>query len=354
MNTTSLADRLCRPELRAMTPYQSARRIGGNGDLWLNANESPFTDAMPAYNRYPEFQPPGLIDNYARYTGLDAGQVVATRGADEAIELLIRTFCTPGSDRITQCPPTYGMYAISAATCNVAVNNVPLTADWRLDPALADKLNGSKLVFICNPNNPTGSSLTPADLDAVIARLQDDCLVVVDEAYIEFADAQSVAPLLAKYPNLVILRTLSKAFGLAGIRCGFLLANPPVVELVKKVIAPYPVPAPVADIATEALSAYGVEKMTSRVAQLNKLGQQFCDTVAPLPGVDAVYPSSANFVLVRFGDNRCFAALAERGIVVRDQGRQPTLANCLRFTIGNAVEMERLQQALIEICKELY
>lgn len=349
-----LAQQLSRPELLAMTPYQSARRIGGNGDTWLNANESPFTDTAQAYNRYPEFQPEGLISNYATYSQLDTSQLLATRGADEAIELLIRTFCVSGQDQITICTPTYGMYAISAATCNVAVNEVPLTPDWKLDPQLTDKLDGSKLLFICNPNNPTGSTLTPQQLEPVVARLQDSTLVVVDEAYIEFSSELTMSTLLSRYPNLVILRTLSKAFGLAGIRCGFLLANPPVIELVKKVIAPYPMPAPVAEIATEALTTFGIEKMTSRVAQLNKLNQVFCQHMQTQPGVQAVYASGANFALVRFKDNRCFAALGQQGIVVRDQGKQPTLGCCLRFSIGNAIEMARLQEALTEICKELY
>jgi histidinol-phosphate aminotransferase len=174
--TPSIAKRLARPELLTMTPYQSARRIGGSGDVWLNANESPFANSFTGYdnagyNRYPEFQPSALIENYARYSDVKESQVLASRGADEAIELLIRTFCIPGKDSITICTPTYGMYAISAATCNVAVNTVPLASDWQLDPQLTDKLNNSSLLFICNPNNPTGSTLTPAQIEPIINAL---------------------------------------------------------------------------------------------------------------------------------------------------------------------------------------
>jgi len=346
---TPLAQRLARPELIAMTPYQSARRIGGSGDIWLNANESPFANTDTAYNRYPEFQPSLLIENYARYAKLEQTQVLASRGADEAIELLIRTFCVPGQDKITICTPTYGMYAISAATCNVAVNTVPLTSDWQLDDRLSDKLEGSKLLFICNPNNPTGSTLTPEQIEPIVATLAQQCLVVVDEAYIEFSPHLSMASLIAKYDNLVVLRTLSKAFALAGLRCGFMLANQGIIELVKKVIAPYPVPAPVGEIAGNALSIDGVAQMNSQVAQLNQLGAEFSAQLTQLNGVSDVYHSGANFVLVRFSDSSWFKQLGDAGIVVRNQTQVTSLENCLRFSIGSAVEMSRLIEQLQQI-----
>ena len=192
MSEQSLIERLARPELLTMVPYQSARRIGGCGDIWLNANESPFSDTKPSYNRYPEFQPVELIENYARYANVANDQVLASRGADEAIELLIRTFCNPGQDKITICTPTYGMYAISAATCNVGINKVPLTSDWQLDPQLCNKVDDSKILFICNPNNPTGSTLSIAQLEPIVKQLQETCLVVIDEAYIEFSSDLSM------------------------------------------------------------------------------------------------------------------------------------------------------------------
>lgn len=351
MSIIPLAQRLARKELLAMTPYQSARRIGGSGDIWLNANESPFVNNEPGYNRYPEFQPTVLIENYARYAKLDQAQVLASRGADEAIELLIRTFCIPGKDKITICTPTYGMYAISAATCNVAVNTVPLTNNWQLDPALADKLDNSKMVFICNPNNPTGSTLTPAQIEPIVAKLERQCLVVVDEAYIEFSPELSMAGLISKYDNLVVLRTLSKAFGLAGLRCGFMLSNNEIIDLVKKVIAPYPIPAPIGEIAGQALSLGGIQSMSAQVGQLNKLAQLFSQRVNALDGVSNVYHSGANFVLVRFNNNSWFKALSDAGIVVRNQDQVKTLENCLRFSIGNELEMNRLYDTLEQISK---
>jgi histidinol-phosphate aminotransferase len=352
--TPSIAKRLARPELLTMTPYQSARRIGGSGDVWLNANESPFANSFTGYdsagyNRYPEFQPSALIENYARYSDVKESQVLASRGADEAIELLIRTFCIPGKDSITICTPTYGMYAISAATCNVAVNTVPLTSDWQLDPQLTDKLNNSSLLFICNPNNPTGSTLTPAQIEPIIDVLSAQCIVVVDEAYIEFSSTLTMANLIEKYDNLVILRTLSKAFGLAGLRCGFMLANEEIIELTKKVIAPYPISSPVGDIAAQALTLEGVVQMETQVAQLNRLGAQFSDEVSQLAGVHNVYHSGGNFVLVRFNDDSWFEQLGHAGVVVRNQSHVKTLKHCLRFSIGNALEMKKLTSVLTQI-----
>lgn len=348
-STNNIAQKLARPELLTMTPYQSARRIGGTGDIWINANESPFTNNDPAYNRYPEFQPTALVENYARYSGVKESQLLASRGADEAIELLIRTFCVPGKDSITICTPTYGMYAISAATCNVAVNTVPLTPDWQLDPQLTTKLNGSSLLFICNPNNPTGSTLTPSQIEPIVAALENDCIVVVDEAYIEFSPELTMANLIEKYDNLVILRTLSKAFALAGLRCGFMLANQEIIELTKKVIAPYPISAPVGDIASNALTVSGVEQMNSQVTQLNELGAQFSAQISTLAGIDKIYHSGANFVLVRFNNDSWFKQLGDAGIVVRNQSHVDTLSYCLRFSIGNDSEMKKLTETLISI-----
>jgi len=352
--TSSLAQQLARPELLSMTPYQSARRIGGTGDVWLNANESPFANTFTGYNdstynRYPEFQPKKLIKNYADYSDLKEQQLLATRGADEAIELLIRTFCVPEKDTITICTPTYGMYAISAATCNVTVNAVPLTTDWQLDDQLVNKLNGSSLLFICNPNNPTGSTLTPLQLEPIVNALKNKCIVVIDEAYIEFSPQLSMASLIEKYDNLVVLRTLSKAFGLAGLRCGFMLANEDIIELAKKVIAPYPISAPVGEIASQALNLNGVAQMHSQVAQLNQLATNFSKDIATLDDIQAVYHSGANFVLVRFNNDSWFKQLSEAGIVVRNQTQVDTLKYCLRFSIGSEQEMKKLAAVLNQI-----
>lgn len=255
-------EKLARKQVQALTPYLSARRIGGSGDVWLNANESPFDNEytlnLARLNRYSECQPKEMIEAYAQYAGVNAEQTITTRGADEGIELLIRAFCEPGEDAILYCPPTYGMYAISAETIGVERKVVPLTSEWQLDlDAIEAQLDNVKVVFVCSPNNPTGNLVERKDIIKLLEMTQDKAIVVMDEAYIDFCPEASTVDLLDQYPNLAILRTLSKAFALAGLRCGFTLANKELIDVLLKVIAPYPVPVPVAEIATQALSQEG-------------------------------------------------------------------------------------------------
>ncbi|EKO3750728.1 histidinol-phosphate transaminase, partial [Vibrio metschnikovii] len=267
-------EKLARKQIQALTPYLSARRIGGSGDVWLNANESPFDNHYKTdfarLNRYSDCQPQALIQAYADYAGVKPDQVLTSRGADESIELLIRTFCEPNQDAILYCPPTYGMYAISAETFGVERKQVPLSADWQLDlTAIEANLEQVKLVFVCSPNNPTGNLIRRQDIIALLDMTQDRAIVVMDEAYIDFCPEASTVDLLQTYPNLAILRTLSKAFALAGLRCGFTLASPAIINLLLKVIAPYPVPVPVADIALQALSPSGLARTKFQVLDLN-------------------------------------------------------------------------------------
>ena len=234
-NILSVTD-LARKNVRELTPYQSARRLGGNGDVWLNANEFPtaveFQLTQQTLNRYPECQPKAVIENYAQYAGVKPEQVLVSRGADEGIELLVRAFCEPGKDAILYCPPTYGMYSVSAETIGVECRTVPTLADWQLDlQGIADKLDGVKVVYVCSPNNPTGQLINPQDLRSLLDMTQGKAIVVADEAYIEFCPQATLAGWLSEYPNLVVLRTLSKAFALAGLRCGFTLANEDVINL---------------------------------------------------------------------------------------------------------------------------
>ena len=333
---------LARKTVREMTPYMSARRLGGCGDIWLNANESPFvneyTIKSDRLNRYSTCQPDTLIGAYASYAGVDRDYVLTSRGADEGIELLVRAFCEPNKDAILYCPPTYGMYAISAQTFDVAAKQVPLTADWQLDlDAIAANLDDVKLVFVCSPNNPTGNLLNRADIEALLTLTADRALVVVDEAYIDFCMDASVVNLLNQYPNLVILRTLSKAFALAGLRCGFTLAHPIVIELLLKVIAPYPVPVPVADIAVEALSPAGLARTKFQVLDLSANRAYLQAGLGMLPGVE-VFDGYGNYLLVTFPDSEgLFNALWENGIILR---RSP-IEGCIRISVGSRDECEK-------------
>ena len=212
----SLVDKLINSHLIALKPYESARRLFSGGQLWLNANESPFSNHYELdeskLNRYPACQPEAVVEGYANYAGIAPEQLLITRGADEGIELLVRTFCTPGESKVLICPPTYGMYAISAETCHVGVEKAPLKADFSLDVDAILAFAGSvSLIFICSPNNPTGTSVASADLAIILDAFADSALVVVDEAYIEFDADNTWAGKFNQYANLVILRTLSKA-----------------------------------------------------------------------------------------------------------------------------------------------
>lgn len=346
MSKLNLAERLARPELLDLEPYQSARRIGGRGDIWINANESPFNRTeLARLNRYPECQPPELIEAYSQYSKVPAANIVCGRGADEAIELLIRAFCIPGRDSIAIFGPTYGMYGISANTFNVGVNALSLTDNYEL-PSDIDGVKGCKLVFICNPNNPTGTVISVAKIEAVLQQLPEQ-LVVVDEAYIEFCPENSVAQLLANYPNLVILRTLSKAFALAGARCGFLMASSDIIAIIMLVIAPYPVPLPVSTLAVQALSADGISNMLADVALLKAQGQRLADELEQL-GANVV-PSGANFVLAYFDDiDTVSRGLKDAGIVARAY-RDPRLVDAIRFSFTNEAETDQIITALRNI-----
>ncbi|MGO4148448.1 histidinol-phosphate transaminase [Vibrio cholerae] len=335
-------EKLARQQIQALTPYLSARRIGGCGDVWLNANESPFNNEYKTdfarLNRYSDCQPKAMIQAYANYAGVQPEQVLTSRGADEGIELLIRAFCEPNQDAILFCPPTYGMYAISAETFGVERKKVPLTTDWQLDlPSIEANLDRVKLVFVCSPNNPTGNLVKRADIIKLLEMTKDRAIVVMDEAYIDFCPEASTVDLLAQYPNLAILRTLSKAFALAGLRCGFTLANAELINVLLKVIAPYPVPVPVAEIAVQALSPAGLARAKYQVLDLGANRAYLQVGLSMVPGVH-VFEGWGNYLLVKFPDgNTLFKAAWEHGIILRNS----PIENCVRISVGNREECEK-------------
>lgn len=340
--------------LQRLIPYQSARRLFKGGRVFLNANESPYTHDYSLdcsrLNRYPDCQPDELVDAYATYATVDRSQVLVSRGADEGIELLIRTFCQPGEDSITISTPTYGMYAISAQTHNIAAIDVPLREDFQLD---VDRLcqTSSKLLFICRPNNPTGTLVSRNDIITIATALADRCLVVVDEAYIEFCADQQVTDLLAQHPNLVILRTLSKAFALAGLRTGFVLAQASVIQQLLKVIAPYPIALPTAQIATAAMAGPQIERMRTEVDSLQLAVRQVAERLDSIPGIQRVGDSCANFLLFYCEQaQHIMHQLQQQHILIRDQSKQRGLRHCLRFTVGTP---EQNEQALVAITEAL-
>ncbi|WP_392553629.1 histidinol-phosphate transaminase [Orbus wheelerorum] len=357
MNNFNDINQLVRKNVQALTPYQSARRIGGKGDVWLNANEFPtapnFELTEQCLNRYPQAQPEQVINRYADYAGVEAEQLIVSRGADEAIELLMRAFCEPGQDSIIYCPPTYGMYLVSAQTLGINYKAIAQTPDWQLDlTAIKQNLDSVKLVYVCSPNNPTGNLLNPDDIKALLAMTVGKALVIVDEAYIEFSLENSLVSWLATYPHLVILRTLSKAFALAGLRCGFTIANKPVIDALQKVIAPYPLASPVADIAATALSHENLAVMKLHVVNLNSQKARFTSELNKLDVVECVYPSSANYILVKFNDPQVFKYCWDQGIILRDQNKQPGLTNMIRITIGTQAQCDAVINALINFKRQ--
>lgn len=328
-----------------LTPYESARRLfassgGDAGHVWLNANESPFageyTVDSSVFNRYPDCQPDTVINGYAKYTNLKTAQTLITRGADEGIELVIRAFCEPRKDSILICPPTYGMYAISAQTFNVGVQKSVLNDDFTLNIAdILTYVGKVKAVFICSPNNPTGTSVSKQDIVTVLDAFKDNAIVVVDEAYIEFDITQNQTDLLEQYENLVILRTLSKAFALAGLRCGFTLASAAIVQTLLKVIAPYPIPAPVAQVASKALESDGLLKMRRDVDLLKTELIALREVLTDIGDIQIIGDINANFVLFRTQrKTELMAFLVKNKMLIRDQSKQINLNNCLRISIG--------------------
>ena len=343
---------LSRKNIQALMPYQSARRLGGNGDVWLNANEYPTSPelniALSPFNRYPEAQPKAVVNGYAAYAAVKPENVITTRGGDESIELIIRAFCEP-TDSVLYCPPTYGMYSVSAETYGITLKTVPLTADFQLNlPEIEKNLDGVKVVFVCSPNNPTGTLVKRSDLLKLLQITAGRAIVVVDEAYIEFCPEATMVNELSNYPHLAIIRTLSKAFALAGLRCGFTIANEELIGVLQKVIAPYPQPTPVTDIAKQALSADGLIEMKKRVANVLENRAWLIAQLKTISSVVEIFDTEANYVLVKFQDGeKVFKALWEKGIILRDQHKALGLQNCIRISIGTREELEKTVEAIV-------
>jgi histidinol-phosphate aminotransferase len=357
MSVTDWLEQLTTQHVRDLTPYESARRLfgasEGNQRVWLNANESPqaneYTLQSSLLNRYPDCQPPKLLAQYAQYTGLMPEQIVTTRGADEGIELLIRAFCQPGRDSVLICPPTYGMYAISANTFNVGVEKVLLNQDFSVNVSAINSFVGKvKLIFLCSPNNPTGTIMAQEDLECILTAYSNNAIVVLDEAYIEFSAGCAQTALLAKYPHLVILRTLSKGFALAGIRCGFVLSSVHIKSILLKVIAPYPVPDPVAQIAMQALSTVGIELMRANVKCLSAQRTLLSEQLRQVAGITLMGDQCGNFILFNSAHSKALMHyLVEKNVLIRDQSKQVMLDNCLRISIGTKQQNAQLM-TLIE------
>ncbi|ANS77826.1 Histidinol-phosphate aminotransferase [Serinicoccus hydrothermalis] len=356
---TTFPAHLVRPDLRDFAGYSSARTSAPTGlpdRIWLNANESGVAssaDDAGGSRRYPDPQPPALVEAFADLWATTPDRVVVGRGSDEAIELLVRSLCRPGGDGVVVTSPTFGMYAVSARLHGVPVIDVPQTDDelrWRVDTAAVARAvrdKGARLVFLASPGNPTGSVVPLREIAALTEELADQAVVVVDEAYGEFAAQRSAITLLEEHPTLVVLRTLSKAHALAGARVGIALAHPDLVAVLRRVQAPYPLPAPVTELALRALSEEVLHATRQHVGDVLRLRDQVGRWLRDLDGVRTVYASEANFFLVRCDDpDALLHTLGAAGIVVRDMRHLPGLHDALRITIGTGPEMSALREAL--------
>ena len=352
---------LLRPDLRDFAGYASARSERRTGEVWLNANESPWpnpADADGALRRYPDPQPPALRARLAALYGCAPEQLLVGRGSDEAIDLLIRALCRPGGDAVVVTPPTFGMYAVCARLHGTPVIEVPLReADdgFHCDFATVREAvlrTGARIVFLCSPGNPTGTALPRGEVLALARALDGRALVVVDEAYVEYAQSPSLVCRLGECRNLAILRTLSKAYALAGARIGCAVADAELVAALRRCQAPYPLPAPCAATAERALAPANCAFVAERAAAVRDERDRLAAALRALPAVRRVYPSQANFLLVRLRDAQAaLDALQGAGVVVRDMRHLPGLHDALRITVGTHDQNRRLLDALAPLAE---
>jgi len=352
MSSTSTLD-LLRPEIRHLRPYKPADYIGGF--IRLNANETPWRppddDSRDGLNRYPEPRPAELARRLSELYGVRPGQLLVTRGSSEGIDVLIRAFCRAGEDNIVICPPTFGMYEAYANIQGAGVKAVPLdrAAGYSLpvDRILEDWLPADKLLFVCSPNNPTGNRFPDTDVDRLCAGILGRGVVVLDAAYQEFAGVDPLNDLLPRHQNLVVLRTLSKALSLAGVRCGALIGHDPLIELLDCVLPPYCFPTTSQDVVLRLLTTEAQHELAARRARIVAERERLSMALARVPGIDRVWPSAANFVLVESRNAKALVARArEAGILLRDFSWDPSLPGCVRITVGSPEDNAKLLEAL--------
>jgi histidinol-phosphate aminotransferase len=352
----SLVSALLREDLRDFAGYRSARSELADGQIWLNANESAHLNAADVgqdLRRYPQPQPQDLRAAVAALYGCTVEQLLIGRGSDEPIDLLVRAFCTPARDAVLVTPPVFGMYAVCARLQGARLLEVPLQDgedDFRVDLAEVARValaQHARLVFLCSPGNPAGGVLMVTQVLDLARKLEGHALLVVDEAYIEYADAPSLVCRITSQPNLAVLRTLSKAHALAGVRIGSLIADPEVIAILRRCQAPYPIPVPCAMQALHALSKDALVETRSNVAVTCIRRDALLQSLQAMPTLHRIYPSETNFILARcVNPAGAFQSLLNDGIVVRDMRMHPQLNDALRITVGTAEENARVISAL--------
>jgi histidinol-phosphate aminotransferase len=337
------------PHILNLQAYSSARdEFSGDAKVYLDANENPFDKEQHNWNRYPDPLQKDIKIKLSNIKGIPFENIFLGNGSDEAIDLLFRIFCKAGESNVITCPPTYGMYKVSSSIHNVKNIEVSLTEDFQLDVnGILEAANEqSKMLFLCSPNNPTGNSLRKDDIQNLLDNFNG--MVIIDEAYIDFSAQQSWIHQLDKYPNLVVLQTLSKAWGLASARLGMAFANPDLIKLLNKVKPPYNISGPSQKLVLDSLiNKDAFDKQVKAIlTERDKLDQKLQD----IPGVKNVFATDANFILVQLNDVKAiYHKLIMKGIVVRDRSTVKLCDDCLRITVGTEKENLKLVNTLVKI-----
>ena len=333
---------LVRPNIRALSPYSTARdECQGAPEVFLDANESPY--AGLGYNRYPDPRQKALKERVSAIKGLPAQNIFLGNGSDEAIDLMFRLFCTPGRDNAVAIVPSYGMYAVAADINDVEVRGVTLGPDFSLpvEELLAAADERTKLLFLCSPNNPSGNAFEQEQILELVKSFPG--IVVLDEAYADFSTKGSLRAAVLEYPNLVVLQTFSKAYGMAGLRLGMAFADAYVIDLMNRVKYPYNISQATQELAFKALESSREQEVAEIIAQRGRLAS----ALPGFPFVKKVWPSDANFILVQTDDaDALYAHLLKDGVIVRNRSRVPLCSGCLRLTVGTPAENDRLLKSL--------
>ncbi len=343
-------DILVRENVKRLIPYSSARDdFKGEAKIFLDANENSLgSPLIKWYNRYPDPHQLKVKERLSTIKRVPVENIFLGNGSDECIDILQRAFCEPAIDNIIICPPTYGMYEVCADINNVQKKKVKLTSEFQLDiEAIENAIDANtKMIFLCSPNNPTGNSLRHEDIEAILNNYFG--LVVIDEAYINFSRQKSFSILLNEYPNLVVMQTLSKAWGLAALRVGIGLASKEIISIMNKIKPPYNINQASQELALQALNE--VEQVNEMTRELVKERENLAEALVNLSFVEKIYPSDANFLLVKMADPvGVYQKLLKKGIVVRDRSKVELCEGCLRITVGTPEENQTLLYVLANI-----
>ncbi|NCI51100.1 histidinol-phosphate transaminase [Sediminibacterium roseum] len=342
-------EQITRENIKKLTPYSSARdEFSGEAKVFLDANENSLGSPLTKwYNRYPDPHQRAIKEKLGRIKGIAPEHIFLGNGSDECIDLLFRSFCEPGKDNVVICPPTYGMYEVSANINDIAIRKAPLLEDFQLNLVHLETLvdANTKLIWLCSPNNPTGNALNRADIEMVLNNFNG--IVVIDEAYINFSKQKTFIQELVDYPNLVVLQTLSKAWGLAGLRLGMAFASAGIIGILDKVKPPYNINQATQELVLKALEEVG--QVNDMIRILVDMREAMAEVFRSMPTVEKVYPSDANFLLVKIKEARnIYEFLLTKGIVLRDRSNVTLCEDCLRVTIGTEKENTLLVEAMHE------